>query len=525
MNISLDYLNIKKHNGLYRNAGIPELVKFALARGEASLSDKGALVVNTGKYTGRSPKDRFIVRDETTENTVNWGEVCLPIGEDVFDKLYNKVVKYIEEKELFVFDGYVGAMEEYSMPIRVVCECAYQAMFSTQMFRRPTEEQLAKHIPEFNVISAPGFKADGVEDGVNSEAFVLMDFSKKIILIGGTAYSGEIKKSIFSVMNFLLPQKGVLPMHCSANIGDDGQTVVFFGLSGTGKTTLSTDPERKLIGDDEHGWCDDGVFNFEGGCYAKTIGLDKEKEKEIYNAIKFGAVLENVVVDENGVPDYKDGSLTENTRTAYPIEFIDNIKVSGTGNNPSKIIFLTADAFGIMPPVSKLTKEAAMYHFMSGYTSKVAGTERGITEPMTTFSACFGEPFMLLNPAVYAKLLGEKIDKHDTEVYLVNTGWIGGVYGIGKRINLSYTRAMVTGIISGELGKVEYYEHPVFNLLIPKQCPGVPNEVLNPRELWEDKDAYDRKAFELADKFEENFSKFNNVPENILEAGLNKILV
>ena len=525
MNISLDYLNIKKHDVIHRNAGIPELVKFAVARGEASLSDKGALVVNTGKYTGRSPKDRFIVRDENTENTVNWGDVCLPMGEEVFDKLYNKVVEYIEEKELFVFDGYVGAMEEYTMPIRVVCECAYQAMFSTQMFRRPTEEQFLNHSPEFNIISVPGFKANGIEDGINSEAFVLINFSKKIILIGGTAYSGEIKKSVFSVMNFLLPQKGVLPMHCSANVGEDGQTVVFFGLSGTGKTTLSTDPERKLIGDDEHGWCDEGVFNFEGGCYAKTIGLDKEKEKEIYNAIKFGAVLENVVVDENGVPNYKDSSLTENTRTAYPIDFIDNIQVSGTGNNPSKIIFLTADAFGIMPPVSKLTKEAAMYHFMSGYTSKVAGTERGITEPMTTFSACFGEPFMLLNPAVYAKLLGEKIAKHDTEVYLVNTGWIGGAYGVGKRINLSYTRAMVTGIISGELGKTEYYEHPVFNLLIPKKCPNVPDDVLNPRELWEDKEAYDKKALELADKFEENFGKFNNVPENILEAGLNKILV
>ncbi len=522
MDINLDYLNIKKYNKLYRNVGVPELVKIAVSRGEASLSDKGALVVNTGKYTGRSPKDRFIVRDQNTINTVNWGDVCLPIEEGVFDKLYGKVVEYIEEKELFIFDGYVGAMEEYTMPIRVVCECAYQAMFSTQMFRRPTKEQLANHLPEFNVISVPGFKASGAEDGINSEAFVLINFSKKIILIGGTAYSGEIKKSIFSVMNFLLPQKGVLPMHCSANIDEDGQTVVFFGLSGTGKTTLSTDPERKLIGDDEHGWCDQGVFNFEGGCYAKTIGLDKEKEEEIYNAIKFGAVLENVVIDEKGVPDYKDSSLTENTRTAYPIEFIDNIQVSGTGNNPSKIIFLTADAFGIMPAVSKLTKEAAMYHFMSGYTSKVAGTERGITEPKTTFSACFGEPFMLLNPAVYAKLLGEKIDKHNTEVFLVNTGWIGGAYGEGKRINLPYTRAMVKGIISGELGKEEYYEHPVFNLLIPKQCPGVPKEILNPRELWENKEEYDKKAFELADKFKENFSKFNNVPENILKAGIKR---
>ena len=523
MNINLDYLKIKGYNNLHRNASIPDLVKFAVNRGEATLSDKGALVVNTGKYTGRSPKDRFIVKDDNTKDSINWGEVCLPIDGETFNKLYDKVVEYIKQKDLFVFDGFVGALDEYAMPIRVVCECAYQAMFSAQMFRRPSEEQLADHSPEFNIISVPGFKANGAEDGINSEAFILIDFSKKIILIGGTAYSGEIKKSVFSVMNFLLPQRMVLPMHCSANKGEDGQTVVFFGLSGTGKTTLSTDPERKLIGDDEHGWCDKGVFNFEGGCYAKTIGLDKEKEKEIYNAIKFGAILENVITDENGTPDYKNSSLTENTRTAYPIEYIDNIEVSGSGNNPSKIIFLTADAFGIMPPVSKLTKEAAMYHFMSGYTSKVAGTERGITEPKTTFSACFGEPFMLLNPAVYAKLLGEKIDKYNTEVYLVNTGWIGGSYGEGKRINLSYTRAMVKGIISGELSEAEYYQHSIFNLMIPKQCPNVPDELLNPREMWEDKDAYDKKAFELAEKFEENFEKFNDVTEEISEAGLNKI--
>ncbi len=488
MNLSLDYLNIKNYNNLYRNISIPSLIEFAVKRGEGVLSDSGALVVNTGKYTGRSPKDRFIVKDNITKDKLNWDEINLPIDEQIFNKIYNDVLKYLNQKDLFIFDGFVGALNEYTVPIRVICECAYQAMFSNQMFIRPAAQELFNHIPEFNIISVPGFKAKGIEDGINSEAFVLINFTKKIILIGGTAYSGEIKKSVFSVMNFLLPQKGVLPMHCSANIGDDGQNVIFFGLSGTGKTTLSTDPERKLIGDDEHGWCNKGVFNFEGGCYAKTIGLNKEKEREIYDAIKFGTVLENVVLDKNRVPKYNDSSLTENSRAAYPLKYIENIQASGTGNNPSKIIFLTADAFGVMPPISKLTKEAAMYHFLSGYTSKIAGTERGITEPKATFSACFGEPFMLLNPAVYAKLLGQKIDECNTEVYLINTGWIGGAYGKGQRINLSYTRAMVKAVISDKFRNVEFYEHPIFKVLIPTECPNVPKEMLNPRDMWEDKE-------------------------------------
>lgn len=519
MNINLDNLNIKKYKNLYRNSSVEELIKFATERGEGTLSDTGALVVNTGKYTGRSPKDRFIVKDDITKDTINWGDVNLPIDEKVFDKIYADVVEYLNEKDLFVFDGFVGALKEYTLPLRVVCECAYQAMFANQMFVRPTAEELSNHMPEFNVISAPGFKAKGIEDGLNSEAFVLMNFSKKIILIGGTAYSGEIKKSMFSVMNYLLPQKGVLPMHCSANKGEDGQTVIFFGLSGTGKTTLSTDPNRKLIGDDEHGWCDNGVFNFEGGCYAKAIGLNKEKEKEIHGAIKSGALLENVVVNENGVPDYNNGSLTENTRAAYPLHHIENIEVSGVGNTPDKIIFLTADAFGVMPPISKLTKEAAMYHFMSGYTSKVAGTERGITEPKATFSACFGEPFMLLNPAVYAKLLGEKVAKNDTEVYLVNTGWIGGAYGTGNRVNLSYTREMVNAVIGDKFKDVKFNEHSLFKVLVPEECQNVPSELLNARGLWENKEEYDKKAEELAQKFNENFAKFSNVSDDILSAG------
>ena len=526
MNINLDYLNIKNYNKLYKNISIPNLIEIAVKRGEGSLSDKGALVINTGKYTGRSPKDRFIVKDAITKDTINWGEVNLPIDEQVFDKIYSDVTEYLKEKDLFVFDGFVGALKEYTLPIRVVCECAYQAMFSNQMFIRPNADELSNHIPEFNVISVPGFKAKGAEDGVNSEAFVLVNFSKKIVLIGGTAYSGEIKKSMFSIMNFLLPQKGVLPMHCSANKGEDGKTVVFFGLSGTGKTTLSTDPKRKLIGDDEHGWCSDGVFNFEGGCYAKAIGLDKEKEKEIYGAIKFGTMLENVVMNEERVPDYNDKALTENTRAAYPLHHIENIEVSGAGTSPSKIIFLTADATGVMPPISKLTKEAAMYHFMSGYTSKLAGTERGITEPKATFSACFGEPFMLMNPVVYAKLLGEKIDKCNTEVYLINTGWIGGAYGHGKRIKLSYTREMVNAVINDKFynQNVEFYEHPTFKLYMPSECPNVPSELLNPRDLWEDKYEYDKKALELAENFEENFKKFKNVSKNIANAGINSLI-
>ncbi|MCB2294773.1 phosphoenolpyruvate carboxykinase (ATP) [Clostridium algoriphilum] len=525
MNLNLDYLNIKNYNNLYRNMSIPNLIEFAIKREEGVLSDKGALVVNTGKYTGRSPNDRFIVKDNITKNTINWGEGNLPIDEHVFDKIYNDVLGYLKQKDLFMFDGFIGALKEYTLPIRVICECAYQAMFSNQMFIRPNVEQLSNYAPEFNIISVPGFKAKGMEDGINSEAFVLINFSKKIILIGGTGYSGEIKKSAFSVMNFILPQKGVLPMHCSANTGNDGRTTIFFGLSGTGKTTLSTDAERRLIGDDEHGWCNEGVFNFEGGCYAKTVGLNKEKEQEIYNAIKFGTLLENVVIDENRTPDYNDSQFTENARAAYPIDYIDNINVSDVSSNPSKIIFLTADAFGVMPPICKLTKESAMYHFMSGYTSKVAGTERGITEPKATFSACFGEPFMLLNPVVYAKLLGEKIDKYKAEVYLINTGWIGGAYGKGERVNLSYTRAMVKAVMLDKFKNIKFYEHPVCKVLIPLECPDVSKEILNPRNTWVNKDEYDKKAYELAEKFEENFRRFKDIPSNIIKAGPHKLVI
>ncbi|WP_294375427.1 phosphoenolpyruvate carboxykinase (ATP) [uncultured Clostridium sp.] len=520
MNCNLNYLNIKKYKNVYRNLSVPELVDFSIKRGEGILSNNGALAVYTGKYTGRSPKDRFIVRNKITDKILNWSNVNLPIEEKVFDKINKDVLKYIEGKDLFVFDGFSGASEKYRLPIRVICEYAYQAMFANQMFVRADEKQLKNHNPEFNIIVVPGFKAQGSKDGLNSEAFILINFSKKMILIGGTAYSGEIKKAVFSVMNFLLPQKGVLPMHCSANKGENGDTVIFFGLSGTGKTTLSTDPSRKLIGDDEHGWCEEGIFNFEGGCYAKAIGLDREKEVEIFNAIKFGAVLENVVLNKNRLPDYNDKKFTENTRVAYPLDHIEKVDLSGIGNIPKKIIFLTADATGIMPPISKLSKEAAMYHFMSGYTSKVAGTERGITEPKATFSDCFGGPFMLLDPIIYAHLLGEKINKFNTEVYLINTGWIGGKYGVGKRINLLYTREMVNAVIEDKLKDVKFYDHPIFNLSIPLECPNVPSSILNPRELWSNKVEYDKKALELAESFKENFKKFKNVSKEIINAGI-----
>jgi len=515
----LKKLNIKTSKNVYRNLSAPKLVEKAIINGEGVLTETGALDVKTGKYTGRSPKDRFIVRHESINDKINWGDVNLPIEEYVFNNLYNRVTEYISDKELYVFDGYAGAMEEYRLPIRVINELASQALISNQLFRRPTKEQLEDHKPEFTVVVVPGFKCKGKQDGVNSEAFIFIDFNKNMVVIGGSQYGGEIKKSIFSVMNFLMPEKNVFPMHCSANIGKDGNTAVFFGLSGTGKTTLSADPERKLIGDDEHGWCDKGIFNFEGGCYAKTIRLDKDKEKEIYGALRFGSVLENVVINEEGHPDYDDARYTENTRGAYPIEYIPNAELSGIGGQPNTVIFLTADAFGVLPPIAKLTKEAAMYHFMSGYTSKLAGTERGITEPIATFSACFGEPFMLMSPYVYAKLLGEKIDKYNTEVYLVNTGWSGGGYGVGSRMKLSYTRAMVKAALEGKLKEVEYIKDEVFQILVPKEVSGVPSEILNPKNTWKDKEQYDIKANELAKKFEENFKRYKNVPYEIVNAG------
>lgn len=500
---------------------VPQLVEKATARGEASLTVHGALCAETGKYTGRSPKDKFIVEEESTKDKIDWGNVNRAISAEVFDNLYVKVINYLKEQdELFVFKGFAGADKDSQLSIQVINELAWHNLFCHQLFIRPTEEELNTHNAEFTIIAAPNFKADPAVDGTNSEAFIIVSFEKKVILIGGTEYAGEMKKSIFGIMNYLLPENDILSMHCSANVGEAGDVALFFGLSGTGKTTLSADANRKLIGDDEHGWSDNGVFNIEGGCYAKTINLSAEKEPEIYNAIRFGSVLENVVIDKDTrIPDYDDGSLTENTRAAYPIHFIDNIVTPSVAGHPKTIIFLTADAFGVLPPISRLTKEQAMYHFLSGFTSKLAGTERGVTEPEPVFSTCFGSPFLPLPATRYAEMLGEKIDAHGAQVFLVNTGWTGGEYGVGNRMKLSYTRTMVRAAIDGKLNDVETIQDSVFGLHIPTTIEGVPSEVLNPRDAWTDKEAYDQKAAYLAGLFKENFKKFGDVSNEIAKKG------
>lgn len=509
------------HKQLHENVSVPRLVEMILQLGEGELTDSGAVRSSTGKYTGRSPKDRFIVKDDVSTDTVDWGKVNQGISEETFENLYKKVVEYLKGKnELFQFKGYAGADKTYRLPVQVINEYAWHNLFAQQMLIRPTKEELKDHQAEFTVISAPQFKADPKVDGTNSEAFIIISFKKRVILIAGTEYAGEIKKSVFSVMNYLLPKKDVLSMHCSANVGKEGDAALFFGLSGTGKTTLSADPYRDLIGDDEHGWSPNGIFNIEGGCYAKCINLSKEKEPQIFNAIRFGSVLENVILDEDSrIPDFDDTSLTENTRAAYPIENIDNIVSPSIAGHPNTIIFLTADASGTLPPISKLTKEQAMYHFLSGYTSKLAGTERGVTEPEATFSACFGAPFLPLSPNTYAEMLGEKIDQFNSNVFLVNTGWTGGPYGIGKRMKLSYTRAMIHAALEGELNSIETVTDPIFGLNIPAHVPGVPDEVLVPKNTWEDKDAYDQAAMNLAQEFHKNFEKFTKASDAIKEAG------
>ncbi|RKQ29697.1 phosphoenolpyruvate carboxykinase (ATP) [Oceanobacillus halophilus] len=509
------------HKNIKENLSVPRLVEIILERKEAVLSETGAVRATTGTYTGRSPKDKFIVKDEVCKDFVDWGSVNQPIEEKYFDSLYQKVVDYLKEKdELYSFKGFAGADKKYRLPIQVINEYAWHNLFSRQLFITPTDEELESHQSEFTIISAPDFKADPIVDGTNSETFIIISFKKRVILIGGTEYAGEIKKSIFSIMNYLLPNQDVLSMHCSANVGQEGDVALFFGLSGTGKTTLSADPYRRLIGDDEHGWGPNGVFNIEGGCYAKCINLSEEKEPQIYNAIRFGSVLENVILDEETrLPDYDDTSLTENTRAAYPLENIDNIITPSVAGHPNAIIFLTADASGTLPPISKLSKEQAMYHFLSGYTSKLAGTERGVTEPQATFSACFGSPFLPLAPSKYAEMLGEKIDQYNATVFLVNTGWTGGSYGVGKRMKLSYTRAMVHSALEGELNNVETVKDEIFGLDIPMHIPGVPDEVLIPKQTWEDKVAYNRTAQDLALKFHENFKKFKQASDEIKQAG------
>ncbi len=513
-------LGIAGDGVVYRNLAPAVLVEKALARGEGVLSDKGALVVKTGKYTGRSPKDKFFVDTPSVHDEIAWGSVNVPISKEKFDSIKSKMLAYLQNKELFVFDGFAGADKKYTKKFRVVNEVAAQNLFIHQLLIRPTAEELETFEPDFTLVVAPGFKCVPEVDGTHSEAAILVNLEGREVFIAGSQYSGEIKKSVFTIMNYVLPKMGVLSMHCSANIGDDGESAVFFGLSGTGKTTLSADPNRKLIGDDEHGWSDDSVFNIEGGCYAKCINLSEESEPEIYNAVRFGSELENVILDEETrVPDYNDGSITENTRAGYPIEFIPNAAIPGVGKQAKTVIFLTADAFGVLPPISRLDNDAAMYHFVSGYTSKLAGTERGITEPQTTFSTCFGAPFFPLDPSVYAEMLGKKVKENNARVFLINTGWSGGPYGVGSRIKLRYTRAMVTAALNGELDKVEYKHNELFNVDVPTSCPNVPSEILDPKSTWADKEAYDKTAKGLAAKFVENFKKYDKMPANIVNAG------
>jgi phosphoenolpyruvate carboxykinase (ATP) len=504
------------------NLPTPTLYEEALKRNEAIMAHLGPLVVRTGQYTGRSPNDKFIVDEPTSRGCVWWGEVNRPITEDRFDELHRRMASYLQGKDVFVQDCYCGADPEFRLPVRIITQYAWHSLFAHNMFIQPSPEELETFEPEFVVLDCPGFHAFPEIDKTNSDAFILVNFAKRLVLIGGTEYAGEIKKSVFTAMNYFLPFEDVLPMHCSANYGPNDDVALFFGLSGTGKTTLSADPTRTLIGDDEHGWSNNGIFNFEGGCYAKVINLSPEAEPEIYKTTRrYGTILENVGIDtDTRHLDLDDATLTENTRAAYPISHIPNASRTGLGSHPKNIIFLTADAFGVLPPISRLSPEQTMYHFISGYTAKVAGTERGVTEPKATFSACFGAPFMAQHPSVYADLLGYLIDKHNVKCWLVNTGWTGGPFGEGHRINLAYTRAMVNAALNGDLDQVEYLQDPLFGLQVPTTCPGVPDDVLQPRNTWGDPGAYDRQAQELAGMFASNFSQFaDHVSEEIRNSG------
>jgi phosphoenolpyruvate carboxykinase (ATP) len=508
---------IRNLNTAHWNLGTAELVEHAIRRKEGLLSSSGALSVNTGQFTGRSPKDKFIVRDELTESTVNWGAVNQPMSSENFGRLYAKVLAYLQGRDVFVQDCHGGADPAHSLPVRVITQYAWHALFARQLFIRPDPATLAQHKPEFTLIFVPGFQADRAEDGTNSETCIVADFTRRLVIIAGTSYAGEMKKSVFTILNYLLPARNVMPMHCSANMGAEGDVALFFGLSGTGKTTLSTDPHRQLIGDDEHGWSDRGVFNFEGGCYAKCIRLSAANEPEIWNAIRYGTVLENVVIHPHTrEADFDSAALTENTRAAYPLDFIENAVIPSVGGQPTNVIFLTADAFGVLPPISKLTPEQAMYHFLSGYTAKVAGTERGLgKDPEATFSACFASPFLPRHPNVYASMLGERLRLRKTPCWLVNTGWVGGSFGVGERMKLKYTRAMLNAAISGALEGAQFTPHPVFRVLVPASCPYVPSELLDARGMWKDKAAYDRAAVDLSGRFNRNFRKFEGIEREI----------
>lgn len=512
-NPSLGKIGLKDLGTVYWNLPPAELVEHALKAGQGLLADNGALAVDTDEFTGRSPKDRFIVKDEYTADTVDWGNINIPFEAEKFDRLLIKMQHYLEGQDVYVRDAFACADPKYRISVRVVTEKPWQSMFVNNMFIRPTKDQLTGDFePDWTVLAVPSFKANAEEDGTRQHNFAIINFTRKMIIIGGTAYTGEIKKGIFSVLNFLLPhEKNVLSMHCSANKGKNGDTAIFFGLSGTGKTTLSADPDRHLIGDDEHGWADDSVFNFEGGCYAKVINLSEEGEPDIFRAIKFGALLENIRF-KPGTRSvaYEDKSVTENTRVSYPLNHIQNAVEPSVSEIPSNIFFLTCDAFGVLPPISRLTPAQAMFHFISGYTAKVAGTEAGVTEPQVVFSACFGAPFMPLHPTKYAEMLGEKMRKQEVNVWLVNTGWSGGPYGVGSRMKLAYTRAMITAALEGKLDNVAYHEDPIFGLPIPEKCEGVPEDILNPLNTWSDKEAYHSKANELANRFNQNFAKFGD---------------
>jgi len=516
----LEELGLSNIGTVYHNLSYDELFKHETKNKEGMLSSGGTFSVDTGIFTGRSPKDKYFVDQEPSNKYISWGNINKKISVEIFDELFEKVKVQLSNKDIYVQDAYCGAAPESRKSIRVVTELAWQAHFVKNMFIRPSEEELEDFAPEFTIYNACKLSNDDYEKhGLHSDVFVVFNVEKNIAIIGGTWYGGEMKKGVFSMMNYWLPLEGKLSMHCSANVGEDGDTALFFGLSGTGKTTLSTDAQRRLIGDDEHGWDDKGVFNFEGGCYAKCIGLDPQSEPEIYGAIKRDALLENVVMNEDGKINFNDGSKTENTRVSYPITHIQNHKRSLKAPHPKKIIFLTADAFGVLPPVSRLTKEQAMYYFMSGYTAKVAGTERGITEPVATFSSCFGEAFLPLHPTVYAKLLGEKIEKHGVDVYLVNTGWSGGSYGVGKRMSIKATRTCINAILDGSIENSDFEQTPIFGLSIPKELAGVDSNILNPRNTWTNKSLFDATLKELAGMFVKNFKKYITEESDFSSAG------
>lgn len=514
-----------KNAKVHWNLSPARLTEITVEKGLGQVADSGALMINTGEFTGRSPKDRFIVKDRITTDKVWWGDINIPFNPDRFDKLYEKVVAHISGKELFARDAYVCADPNYRTNIRIITELPWANLFAYNMFLRPEEAELKDIRPDWLIVHAPSFMADPKEDGTRQHNFAILNFTKKIALIGGTGYTGEIKKGIFSALNFILPtEKNTLPMHCSANVGENGETAIFFGLSGTGKTTLSADPNRKLIGDDEHGWTEENtIFNFEGGCYAKVINLSKENEPDIFNAIKPGALLENVVCKPGtNEVDFDNTAITQNTRVSYPIYHINNIQTPSLAGNPKNIFFLTADAFGVLPPISKLLPNQAAYHFISGYTAKVAGTEAGVTEPVPSFSACFGAPFMPLHPAKYAEMLSKKMKDAGVNVWLVNTGWTGGPYGVGTRMKLKYTRAMINAALNGDLGEYsyeKYHLHSVFGVAQPRSCPGVPSEVLSPRTTWNDDEAYYKMAFKLTNAFRKNFAKFEDIANEEIRRG------